>query len=106
MNPTQLTFITYYVLADYDEFNPGHDLGLLCLWLARMVGYLILRMVTSEWYSLLCFLGVILGMLALQSPEHHVKPIQRYFLALGREYWLISNFASQNLLSNHHVFLH
>ena len=82
----------FLFVDDYDDFNPDHDLGLLFVWLARMVGSLIWRMVTSEWYSLLCLLGFSLVMLALQAPEHHVKPIQRYFLALGRKVKFTFNF--------------
>jgi hypothetical protein len=72
-------------IDDYDKFNPNHEVRLLFAWLARMVVSLVLRMISSEWYSLICFLGVLFLMLALQSPEHHIKPFQRYILAFGRK---------------------
>jgi hypothetical protein len=73
------------ITDDYEKFNPDHDFGLLIAWLARMVVFLVLRMISSEWYSLICFVGVLVMTFALQSPEHHLKPIQRYVLAFGRK---------------------
>jgi len=74
------------IYEDYEQFNPNHELRLLFVWLARMVVSLVLRMISSEWYSLICFLGVLLMMIALQAPEHHIKPLQRYTLAFGHAF--------------------
>jgi Calcineurin-like phosphoesterase. len=86
-------------IDDYDKFNPHHEFHLLFVWVARMVVSLVLRMISSEWYSLICFLGVLFMMLALQSPEHHLKPVQRYILAFGRK--LCFHFLSYFIRSKH-----
>ncbi len=77
--------ISFSNLDDYESFNPEHDVSLLCLWLAKMVGDLCLRVLTSERFSLFSFISFLFLAFLLQAPEHHIQPSKRFFIVFCRK---------------------
>lgn len=68
------------ILDEYEDFNPQHDHFFLVLWLLKKIWSLIMRIVSAEKWSLLSCSGFFIIALALQTPEHHVKPAKRFFV--------------------------
>ncbi len=70
------------IYADYEAFNPNHDLKLLVIWCMRKVAGLMWRVVTSENVSLFWSSVVLFGAVGLQSSDKKMHPLLRLLFGL------------------------
>lgn len=85
--------ITYMVLVssllplcgiydDYDRFNPEHEISKVPLWVIKKIGFLIIRVFSTERLSLVCCCMVMIGTHSLTAHEQNMRPVTRVIWGL------------------------
>lgn len=71
--------------ADYEAFNPDHELDLLVVWSLQKIGILMWRVVNSENVSLLWSCVVLAGAVSIQSTDKKLHPVLSFIFGLLRK---------------------
>mmetsp|Transcript_9815 Transcript_9815/g.10864 ORF Transcript_9815/g.10864 Transcript_9815/m.10864 type:complete len:1205 (-) Transcript_9815:65-3679(-) len=69
------------IYADYEAFNPDHELGLFVVWSLRKVGSLMWRIITEENASLFWTFVLVLGCIAIQASDNKMNPKLRLMVS-------------------------